>query len=116
MDITTYLLKIVDERVEARLSELGLVANDGSYSSNKLPIGTSRRTFNEHCRSGRIESAVRSGTSPRNFVWSCSRSSWQAARGQQTAPMTNPGLAPVAPANDQSDEALLAAAGIRLSR
>jgi len=95
------------ERMEAARTE-------GFYrSDNALPTGTTRRTFVEMCRSGRIPDATKEGR-----AWVCPRGSWHSARLQRViqSPIAKP--AQIAPAEDdeQLADRLIQQAGFRKSR
>lgn len=99
--------RIVDDRVESRLRELGVTS--GEYSSSALPMGVTARTFAAWCRSGRVACAKRDGRG-----WRCSREGWESARA------TGPNATPRTPANDgdvlEDADALLRRAGLRATR
>jgi hypothetical protein len=96
---------LVDERVDARLRELGAAGTE--YTSDNRPAGVSRRTFNTVCRT-----AVR-GARKDGRTWSCTVAAWREARAGKPAP--KPTLTLVS--NDEADlDALLAASGMRGTR
>lgn len=74
-ELEAFFLRLVDERVERRLAELGVTVAAPEYTSNSLPADVSRRTFGSWCRSGRVEGAQREGKG-----WRCSRAAWAVAR------------------------------------
>jgi len=99
-------------RLHATIDELideieGLRAPSGDeYRSDAPPTLTSRRAFNEVCRSGRVKGARKEGK-----VWLCSRVAWHRARAKRPElPRPEP------PANDVDvADAMIAAAGFRVT-
>lgn len=99
------LHRYLDERVEAKLAACGV----GEYSTGNLPPRTSRRTFHEWCRRGRVAGAVRCGRG-----WSCSAGAWRDARASE--PRKPPNLSLVLDPGELDPDALLEAAGLRATR
>lgn len=104
--LTAAIEALVDERVDARLTELGVIATTPEYSSRSLPPRTTGRTFARWCRGGRVPGARRDGSG-----WMCSIEGWRSARAAGARLTTTT----AAPANDGPVDldAMLSGAGLR---
>jgi hypothetical protein len=106
-ELLALLERIVDARVDARLAQLGVAVDE--YTSGRLPRGMTRRTFNEWCRSGKVDGASRDGRE-----WRCIAAAWRAARAAAAPTRESQQVA----ANDAVPDldAMLSGAGMRRTK
>jgi hypothetical protein len=109
-DLEALIARLVDERVDARLRELGITTLATEYTGENLPPRTTRRRFFAACRSGKVEQAVRDGRG-----WRCSVQAWAAYRSRGPE-MPVRGCAKSRPDNVVDIDTLLTSSGLRRTR
>ncbi len=101
-DLLNVIRAIVREEIANERHQLGT----SGYSTRDLPPRTSARSFNETCRSGVVDGAIKEGR-----AWTCSREAWHRARGRK--PVAAPRLHLV---SDEPDVHALAERALRRAR
>jgi hypothetical protein len=112
-ELLAVIARLVDERVEARLAELGITTTGATteYSTTALPAGVSARTFATWSRT-RVIGAVRDGRG-----WRCPRDAWERARSTPPRRGQGPdGRFTAGNDHEVDPDSLLRAAGLRPSK